>query len=245
MLENQAKQMLQFAPHAWGKRKNGGIKMYFAQYKAEKTAWETFSEDIYRLHQAVMELYSQQNNPGRVLYRAEAAADEAVVLVQSQSKPSAENITLGLKPMGVTKEIDLANAFPKGAQYKFRLVAAPAMRPSKPNTDGTRNRKPYYKQEEQMQWLIRKSEKSGFSLISQEPQQEWLGFDETDLSQVTITPIGNKKGKKEGKTITIYAVQFDGYLRVDDPELFYQAVKNGIGTAKGFGMGLLSLKKYR
>ena len=232
-------------PHMRGEKENGGIDMYFTQYKAEKIAWASFSEDIYLLHQAVMELYSQHNDPGRVLYRAEAAANEAVVLVQSQRKPSAENLTLGLKPMGVTKEIDLANAFQKGAQYKFRLVAAPAMRPVKPNADGTRNRKPYYKQEEQMQWLIRKSEKGGFSLISQEPQQEWLGFDEADLSQVTITPIGKKEGKKEGKTITIYAVQFDGYLQVEDPALFYQAVKSGIGAAKGFGMGLLSLKKHR
>ena len=219
--------------------------MYFAQYKAEKTAWESFSGDIYRLHQAVMELFSQNHSPGRVLYRAESAGNEAIVLVQSQSKPRAENLTMGLKPVGVTKEVDIANAFQKGTQYKFRLMAAPAMRPSKSNTDGTRNRKPFYKQEEQKQWLVRKGERNGFSLISREPQQEWLGFDDTDLSQVTITPIGKKKGKKEEKTITIYAVQFDGYLQVEDPGLFYQAVKNGIGAAKGFGMGLLSLKKYR
>lgn len=219
--------------------------MYFAQYKAGKTAWESFSGDIYRLHQAVMELFSQHNNPGRVLYRSETAGSEAIILVQSQSKPRAENLTLGLEPMGLPKEIDLAKAFHKGTQYKFRLVAVPAMRPSKPHTDGSRNRKPYYKQEEQLLWLIRKGEKNGFSLISQEPQQAWLGFDEADLSQVIITPIGERKGKKEETTITIHAVRFDGFLQVEDPVLFYQAVKNGIGAAKGFGMGLLSLKKHR
>ena len=37
------------------------------------------------------------------------------------------------------------------------------------------------------------------------------------------------------------AVQFDGVLQVTDPDKLVAAVETGIGSAKGFGFGLLSL----
>jgi CRISPR system Cascade subunit CasE len=37
------------------------------------------------------------------------------------------------------------------------------------------------------------------------------------------------------------SVQFDGILRVSDPDKLHAAIENGIGSGKGFGFGLLSL----
>jgi CRISPR system Cascade subunit CasE len=36
-------------------------------------------------------------------------------------------------------------------------------------------------------------------------------------------------------------VLFEGVLRVNDPAKLIEAVRNGIGSAKGYGFGLLSL----
>lgn len=48
------------------------------------------------------------------------------------------------------------------------------------------------------------------------------------------------KRQEEGM---IYTVSFEGYLVVSDPELLFSTVKNGIGRAKSFGCGLLSVAR--
>ena len=41
--------------------------------------------------------------------------------------------------------------------------------------------------------------------------------------------------------ISFFGVLFEGMLRVDEPEKFLKSVESGIGSAKGFGFGLLSV----
>jgi CRISPR system Cascade subunit CasE len=43
--------------------------------------------------------------------------------------------------------------------------------------------------------------------------------------------------------LTHHAVRFDGLLVVTDPERLRHALRAGIGSAKGFGFGLLSLAR--
>jgi CRISPR system Cascade subunit CasE len=45
------------------------------------------------------------------------------------------------------------------------------------------------------------------------------------------------------RKMTHLAVQFDGVLEVTDPAKFLETVRQGIGSAKGFGFGLLSLAR--
>jgi CRISPR system Cascade subunit CasE len=52
-----------------------------------------------------------------------------------------------------------------------------------------------------------------------------------------------KRGREA--VIVLLAVRFDGYLRVRDPELFREAVVNGIGHGKALGLGLLSIAPAR
>ena len=41
------------------------------------------------------------------------------------------------------------------------------------------------------------------------------------------------------------SVQFDGLLRVTDPDRLRETVRKGIGSGKGLGFGLLSLAPAR
>lgn len=43
------------------------------------------------------------------------------------------------------------------------------------------------------------------------------------------------------RAISLYAVRFEGILTVTDPDTFRTTVATGIGSAKAFGFGLLSL----
>lgn len=223
--------------------------MIFSQYNVPERTWKTLSTDVYALHQAVMVLFAEYTSPGRVLFRAEPSSSGGIVLVQSMVEPRAGGLTMGLEPMGLPKSVDLSSAFKAGDRLKFRLVAAPMKRPILPpeappeDAEKPRNRIPLNQHAEQLAWLTRKAEKHGFSLVSQAPQQEWIGFSDVECPSVTITKMGDMKGKKNDNLITVRPVRFDGLLQVTDPELFYRAIVSGIGPAKGFGMGLLSLKK--
>ncbi|MGI6156807.1 MAG: type I-E CRISPR-associated protein Cas6/Cse3/CasE, partial [Enterococcus lemanii] len=44
-----------------------------------------------------------------------------------------------------------------------------------------------------------------------------------------------------GRRLSHLAVRYDGLLRVRSSEVFGEALAAGIGSAKGFGFGLLSL----
>lgn len=51
--------------------------------------------------------------------------------------------------------------------------------------------------------------------------------------------------RRQAAKITVEAVRFDGHLVVTDPVAFAEAVTAGIGRAKAYGCGLLSLAAAR
>ncbi|MGC5410083.1 type I-E CRISPR-associated protein Cas6/Cse3/CasE, partial [Streptomyces sp. DT225] len=48
------------------------------------------------------------------------------------------------------------------------------------------------------------------------------------------------EGKRAGR-VSIVTVTFDGHLEVTDPAVFRRALMQGIGKAKAYGCGLLTL----
>jgi CRISPR system Cascade subunit CasE len=83
-----------------------------------------------------------------------------------------------------------------------------------------------YAEDKQVEWLQRKAEMSGFRIL-----------------QVQVRNDG--KLKDERNSLELLTVQFDGLLQVIDSDRLAKAVTNGIGSAKGFGFGLLSLAAGR
>jgi CRISPR system Cascade subunit CasE len=53
--------------------------------------------------------------------------------------------------------------------------------------------------------------------------------------------IQNERGRGNKEKLRHYAVRFEGTLEVVNPDNFSSALFNGIGSAKGFGFGLLSI----
>ena len=82
-----------------------------------------------------------------------------------------------------------------------------------------------YREEEQIAWLQRKGEGGGFRVraVRTGAQDTVGGWD------------------KERHKLTLLAVQFDGLLQVIDPARLRRTVRQGIGSGKGLGFGLLSL----
>jgi CRISPR system Cascade subunit CasE len=88
-----------------------------------------------------------------------------------------------------------------------------------------------YKEHEQVEWLTRKGEQSGFQILN-------LQFDKGE----------NKSAQKktDGKVIhdiDFHTVHFSGILRVTNASAFKRAYTNGIGSGKAFGCGMLLLAR--
>jgi CRISPR system Cascade subunit CasE len=83
-----------------------------------------------------------------------------------------------------------------------------------------------YKPEEQLAWLARKGEAHGFQVVSAVPNRQ-------------------PEMKDRQHLLEFLGVQFDGLLTVTAPEQLAESVINGIGSAKAFGCGLLSLAPAR
>jgi CRISPR-associated protein Cas6/Cse3/CasE subtype I-E len=62
----------------------------------------------------------------------------------------------------------------------------------------------------------------------------------SDLANVTSDMVVIASSER---IVHSYHVTFDGVLRVVDPDLMLLALKNGIGSQKAFGCGMLSIAR--
>lgn len=136
----------------------------------------------------------------------------------------------------------------KGARLRFSLRANPTKRVALPGerSDGARHdvvmaRKRELRdrgeeaphaaivQEAGSAWLARRAESIGASFEAEELRIE--GY----RSHRFQTP--------DGREIAISGIDYDGLLTVTDPARFSQVLMKGVGPAKGFGFGLLLVKR--
>ncbi len=87
-----------------------------------------------------------------------------------------------------------------------------------------------------MEWLWRKAESSGF-----QPQFQPTGTEGWDERWIVRSGWSFAGRAEEDQSIRLQWTEFDGLLAVTDPTLFRAALAAGIGPAKAFGFGLLSI----
>jgi CRISPR system Cascade subunit CasE len=200
----------------------------------------------YELHRTLCKAFPgivfEPNQPSGILFRLDDFSHEnrVTVLVQSQTAPEwgfladkkdghgqpyllpAELIPGG-KPNPACTEFSLAGKLIPGQTWAFRLRANPTKRLGKSAGEAKQGKRVGIREEEkQIEWLQRKAEAGGFRILQVHTSKD-------------------SRLKDEQHQLDLFAVQFDGLLQVTDPALLQQAIVNGIGSAKGFGFGLLSL----
>lgn len=170
----------------------------------------------------------------RCLFRLDETKQHGqVILVQSRVAPDWERLVTErsgyLIAMPQVKEWE--PKLSEGARLTFRLRANPTVK-----REG--KRLPLLKEEEQLQWLARQAQSHGFLLPSLVTKQGG----ELPQAHLAVEPPQQHR-TAGGKTTTHHAVLFEGVLTVTDPVLFAEALAAGIGAAKGFGFGLLSVAR--
>ena len=179
--------------------------------------------DRYELHRTLLCAFPEDIPAGeRVLYRVEQTQRQPFVsvLVQSQTMPdwaAAERLS---DPRYLCKLPELRAVEPRvsaGVRLPFRLQANPTVK-----RDGKRHA--ILAEDDLTRWLQRKGEIHGFAL---------------DLAKLRSVKLGKQHGRRRKQTW--HLVQFDGLLQVTQSESFVAGLRSGIGSAKAFGCGLLSV----
>ncbi|MBF0716171.1 type I-E CRISPR-associated protein Cas6/Cse3/CasE [Gemelliphila palaticanis] len=161
----------------------------------------------------------------RKLWRVDKLGDKKYLLLLSESKPNIELLEqYGVKQTGATKNyINFINQLKTGDKLKFRLVANPTI--SKFEGSKVRGKVvPCNSEESQIQYLLKKSVHHGFSLLENE-------FYILENSSETY-----KKGKVELKKVT-----YEGYLTIENIDIFRETLLRGIGRKKAYGFGMLTV----
>jgi CRISPR system Cascade subunit CasE len=112
--------------------------------------------------------------------------------------------------------------FQEGQQLAFRLLGNPTKK-----SEGSRYA--LTDEEDHEHWLHRKGRLHGFEVLQASMHDYWINGDQADQDDYS-------KGN-----IPHFAVRYEGYLRVADSDELEETVASGIGPAKAFGFGLLSL----
>jgi CRISPR system Cascade subunit CasE len=125
-------------------------------------------------------------------------------------------------------EFDLENKIRAGQTLAFRLRANPTKRLGKSATHNIGKRVGIYDEDKQVKWLEDKAKVGGFSIIRVMVSRDERIRDEIHREDQTYD-------------LQLLSVQFDGLLRILDQNMTRKTIEKGIGSAKGFGFGLLSL----
>lgn len=201
--------------------------------------------DSQALHRRVMDLFGPAEGPARaanaVLYRLDESERDAtiVLLLQSRVAPAFDRLPdhfldprAGADAASTTDLGPLLSRIDREARFRFRLRANPTRKiDTKSAPDGTRRhgrRVPLRTPEARAAWLARKLEDTGLRLVG-------------GAAACLVRPGGLQRGRRGDARLTHEGVVYEGEVVVVDAALARAAIEHGIGPAKAYGFGLLSL----
>jgi len=199
--------------------------------------------DPHEMHRTVMSAFPDVPDGSArvvhgVLFRIERGGLEPVVLVQSRSVPDWERLAdRGLRS-AQQREIELGGLqLEEGRRLRFRLEANPTRKVSRVRDDGSiapqGRRVELTSDAARIDWLVRRGQLGGFVLA---PVVE-----DAAVPDVQVSVLPKRMSRRRSDAITVRAVRFDGHLVVTSRDALLETIRHGIGPAKAYGCGLLSV----
>lgn len=202
----------------------------------------------YRIHAAVENAFPpdacRKSDEGRILWRVDSSAGpthETWLYVVSPDRPDfshiAESCGWSASGSGETKDYTpVLDRIKSGQKWRFRLKANPARKVladegRTPNSKVVGTIQGHVTMEQQADWLLRRAEEHGFRVCAS-PE----GYDQLLLSQRH-----KERFERDGRRVTLVTAVYDGVLEVSDSYLLRHTLCFGMGRAKGFGCGLLTI----
>ncbi|WP_453985502.1 type I-E CRISPR-associated protein Cas6/Cse3/CasE [Brevibacterium casei] len=175
-----------------------------------------------------------RGNPNPVLYVVSDSAPDFTHIEEQAGWPTQPS-------WGVADYAPLLDDLAEGQQWEFRLAANPVH--SVRQGEGQRGKRfAHVTVAQQERWLSERAEKLGVAFdvgVSEVTAPE--GPDASVPVSFRVEERQLMKFRKKERSVTIRKVRFEGALRVTDPGLLRSALVGGIGPAKAYGCGLLTL----
>lgn len=205
----------------------------------------------YQIHSMIWDLYSDSRDQKRdFLYRMDLNQSRPVIYSLSQREPSNQSTLWKVETKPYDPQIS------NGMVLGFTLRANPVVKKTASTKNGVKGKQSRHDvimdakkrireesgkdagsismneliQQEGFRWLKSRSERCGFSV------------NEGEVRVDAYTQHNFMQGAKKRK-ISLSTVDYNGVLTVTDKDKFLGAISKGIGPAKGFGCGLMMIKR--
>lgn len=228
--------------------------MYLTRMPLNAARWETrrLMASPYRLHAAVEAAFPPgmvAGDGGRVLWRLDKRADEPQAFWLYIVSPEKPDLTHVVEQAGwpvherlwETKDYQpFLDRLENGQRWEFRLKANPVRKVRKdkgrrPDESVVGTLQGHVTVEQQVEWLMSRAEAHGFE----------LPFDANEKPAVIVSQRNREVFRRGSDEVTLSTAVYDGTLTVTDADLLRAALCQGIGRAKGFGCGLLTIAPVR
>lgn len=182
---------------------------------------------------------SPDGTRARRLWRVDRLGKTYYLLVLSAQQPDFSHLAAQFgypdseRPWETKAYDPLLGRLRPGQVWSFRLRANP-VRSSLREKDGASGRGKVFAhvtQAQQKQWLLARAQRCGFTLAEDTfdvVHTEWKRF---------------RKSGGGGHEVILRTATFEGLLTVSDSERFKRALLSGIGRAKAYGCGLLTVAR--
>lgn len=219
-----------------------------------------------RMHAAVLSSFppgaSAPTPEGRVLWRVDPLPNGAHALyIASPAVPDVSSIveqagwnTAEGTPL--TRSLDpLLDGLREGQAWRFRVTVNPTYtRADERDAQGRSKVLAHVTAAQQVRWFKDRAGGRGFALLTSEE----LGGDQAQLAvpgergsqegdeQLPVLDLverSTRRFERQGRTVTLQQATFEGALRVTDVDEFRHLLTHGLGRAKGYGCGLMTLSR--
>lgn len=207
------------------------------QFNPQRRGAQKLLASPHALHAAVLSGFAEESESetGRVLWRLDSLGLRAILYIVS---PDAPDLTHLVEQAGwpttqtwVTKPYaPLLDQLEPGDRFAFRLTANPIHNVRQET--GTRG-KPigHVTVAEQEKWLLARQERSGFEVTH-------TAKGDSTLSVSDRRALSFRRGAAQ---VTLTVATYQGILQITDADQFRRVLVNGLGRAKGYGCGLLTI----
>jgi CRISPR system Cascade subunit CasE len=176
---------------------------------------------------------------GRLLWRVDYVTDKCYLLILSEEQPNLTSIVQqfgysDVQPQGETKEYaPFLDKLQNGQRWRFRLRANPVRSSFKDIDEKTGRGKifAHVTREQQKQWLLKRAEGHGFVVKPEE-----FAVVHTDWKKFCKSTQGQHQ-------VVLRTATFEGVLTIADAGVFRNALISGIGRAKAYGCGLMTIMR--
>ncbi|TNM38291.1 type I-E CRISPR-associated protein Cas6/Cse3/CasE [Nocardioides albidus] len=196
-----------------------------------------------KMHAAVLSAFPPgtptETESGRVLWRLDVGkTHELTLLISSPVKPDLAHVVeqagwpTGQDHWQSAPLSRLTERLETGQSWAFRLTANPVR--SVAQGSGRGKRVGHATVQHQLEWLVERSADWGFD----------IGGRDGRLTADVVSRRGlsfERRSDGDRRQITLTTATYEGTLTVSDPKLLRLSMGHGLGRAKGYGCGLLTL----